>query len=160
MTTALRAPIAKIEGLLFMARKRERFDKRNRDLDIEIEFLEGLVSKDPGFVEALQLLAEDYTRRGRYEDGLRIDLQLARMRPNDPIVFYNLACSYSLVGDQEAAYKALCHAIECGYDDFDWLAKDPDLANFRAHPTYKLLKKKICSLTKRMSAQRTGSSHE
>ena len=39
-------------------------DKEKRELDIEIDFLSGLVERDPGYIEALQLLGDDYTKRG------------------------------------------------------------------------------------------------
>ena len=35
-----------------------------RDMDQEILFLEGLVRRDANYVEALQILGDDYTRRG------------------------------------------------------------------------------------------------
>jgi hypothetical protein len=41
-----------------------------RDLDIKIEFMEGLVRRDPDYVDALQLLGDHYTQHGRYTDGL------------------------------------------------------------------------------------------
>ena len=124
--------------------RRERLTRREkRELDIEIGFLEGLVRRDPTWIEALQLLAEDYTRRGRYRDGLRIDQRLAQLRPGDPTILYNLACSYSLVGDQEKAYETLCQALDHGYRDFRWLAEDPDLEAFRRHPLYQRLKRRI-----------------
>ena len=77
-----------------LARKMTRDEKRN--LDVEIGFIEGVVRKDPGFVEALQILGDDYTKRGRFDDGLKVDEQLAELRPQDATVLYNLACSYSL----------------------------------------------------------------
>ena len=40
--------------------------REQRDLDIEIQFLEGVVRRDQRYVEALQLLGDDYTRRGRF----------------------------------------------------------------------------------------------
>ena len=70
--------------------------KETRDLDVEIGFLEGLVARDPGYIEALQLLGDDYTRRGRVEDGLRVDQRLKGLRPGDPDVHFNLACSLAL----------------------------------------------------------------
>jgi hypothetical protein len=40
-----------------LARKLTRDEKRN--LDVEIGFIEGVVRKDPSFVEALQILGDD-----------------------------------------------------------------------------------------------------
>ena len=38
--------------------------KETRELDVKIAFLEGLVRRDPEFVEALQLLGDHYAQRG------------------------------------------------------------------------------------------------
>src|SRR5262245_27729437 len=70
--------------------------QQERDLDVEIGFLEGVVRRDSRYLEALQILGDDYTRRGRYRDGLKVDEKLAELRPGDSLVLYNLACSYSL----------------------------------------------------------------
>ncbi len=119
-----------------------RRDER-RNLDIEIGFLEGLISRDPSYADALKLLADDYTRRGRFEDGLRVDTQVAHLRPDDPLAHYNLACSYALTGRHEAAYAELNLAIDRGYRDFRWLARDPDLAAFRKHPLWRKLRARV-----------------
>src|SRR5213594_62211 len=83
--------------------------EQERDLDIEIRFIEGVVRRAPEFIEALQILGDDYTRRGRFADGLKLDEQLARLRPDDALVHYNLACSYSLTG-QFASASTRCIA--------------------------------------------------
>ena len=124
--------------------RRKKLSRREqRDLDIEIEFLEGLVRREPKYVEALQLLAGDYTQRGRFEDGLRIDQRLSRLCPNDPMVLYNLACSYALTGKIERAAATLERAIDRGYRDFRWLRRDPDLAALRTHPLYRKIQQKM-----------------
>src|ERR1044071_143585 len=111
--------------------------QEKRDLDIEIGFLEGRVKRDPGYVDALQILGDDYTKRGKFTLGLKIDQRLSVLRPNDSLVHYNLACSYSLTGQQEEAAAALQEALECGYRDFKWLSEDPDLEDLRNHDAYK-----------------------
>ena len=58
--------------------------------------MEGLVRRDPNYVDALQMLGDHYTQRGRYPEGLKVDERLARLEPRNALVFYNLACSYSL----------------------------------------------------------------
>ena len=114
-----------------------------RDLDFEIQFMEGLVRRDPGYVEALKILGDDYTRRGRCLDGLRVDERLCELRPNDCMVHYNLACSYSLTGQCELAAAALERAIALGYDDFEFMAKDPDLEKLREHDGYKKISARL-----------------
>jgi tetratricopeptide (TPR) repeat protein len=117
--------------------------EKSRDLDIRIQFMEGLVRRDSEYVEALQILGDHYTERGRYEEGLKVDEKLARLEPRNALVLYNLACSYSLTDQMDQAAEALGKAISYGYRDFKWLAKDPDLRRLRKHPLYRNIKDKI-----------------
>jgi hypothetical protein len=107
-----------------------------RDLDVKIGFIEGIVRRDPDYVDALQLLGDHYTQRGRFTEGLQVDERLANLEPESPLVFYNLACSYSLTDQFDRTAFALEKALNLGYKDFAWLAKDPDLKKFRAQPAY------------------------
>jgi tetratricopeptide (TPR) repeat protein len=103
--------------------------KKQDDIDFEIQFYEKTLKESPDFIEAMMALADLYTKKGLFREGLQIDERLARLRPEDPMVHYNLACSYSLLNDQAAALAALKNAIELGYDDFEYLYNDADLAN-------------------------------
>jgi len=114
-----------------------------RDLDVRIGFIEGLVRRDPGYLDALQLLGDHYTQRGRFAEGLQVDECLARLEPESPLVFYNLACSYSLTDQFDRAAEALEKALGLGYRDFKWLAKDPDLLKLRKHSVYRRIEDKI-----------------
>jgi tetratricopeptide (TPR) repeat protein len=98
--------------------------------------MEGIVRRDPDYVDALQLLGDHYTQRGRFNEGLKVDERLARLDPENALVFYNLACSYSLTDQFDRAALALERALSLGYRDFAWLAKDPDLKKFREQPAY------------------------
>jgi tetratricopeptide (TPR) repeat protein len=117
--------------------------QESKDLDVKIKFMEGIVRRDPEYIEALQLLGDHYTQRGHYEQGLKVDERLSRLEPTNPLVFYNLACSYSLTGEMDAAATALEKALSLGYRDFKWLAKDPDLRTLRKHPLFRDIEAKI-----------------
>jgi tetratricopeptide (TPR) repeat protein len=129
-----------------IARKRISRATR-RDLDTKIQFIEGIVRRDPNYVDALQLLGDHYTQRGYFNEGLKVDERLARLAPGSPLVFYNLACSYSLTDQFERAALALEKALDLGYRDFAWLARDPDLKKFRREPAYEEIKAKIRRMT-------------
>ena len=120
--------------------------KEIRDLEVEISFFEGIVRRDPEYVEALQILGDAYTRRGEYADGLKVDEQLARLRPDDALVHYNLACSYSLMDQLEQAGASLEKALQLGYRDFKWIVADPDLKNLRSHALYQKIRAKLREL--------------
>jgi tetratricopeptide (TPR) repeat protein len=122
-----------------------------RELDVKISFLEGLLRRDPDYVEALQVLGDHYTQRGDFLRSLKVDRQLSRLQPSNPLVFYNLACSHSLAGDLDEAATALEKALGLGYRDFKWLARDPDLSRLREHPSYRRIKSKIRKIKVRIA---------
>jgi tetratricopeptide (TPR) repeat protein len=126
--------------------KKKPTSATHRELDAKIEFMEGLVRRDPNYVDALQLLGDHYTQRGKLVEGLKVDERLARLEPTSPLVFYNLACSYSLTDQIDRAALALEKAIQLGYTDFKWLVKDPDLKKLRAHPAFDEIKRHIKAL--------------
>ncbi len=109
------------------------------DLDFEISFYENLLKDNPDYIEALVALGDAYTRRERYEDGLKIDQRLARLRPDDPLIHYNLACSYSLLKMSYLCLQALEKALCLGYRDFDFMENDADLEFIRRNPRYREL---------------------
>ena len=114
-----------------------------QDLDVKITFMEGIVRRDPKYVEALQILGDHYTQRGKFDRSLKVDQQLSRLEPRNPLVYYNLACSYSLNSEFDLAAAALEKALTLGYRDFKWLARDPDLRRLRKHPSYRFIEDKI-----------------
>ena len=107
------------------------------------EMCEAALEADPLNLKALLVLGDEYTRAGEYEKGFRMDLKLVTLRPFDPIIRYNLACSYSLIGFTELALFVIEQAIELGYDDVDHMLADPDLENARSDPRFERLIKKI-----------------
>lgn len=127
--------------------KSKRLNRREtRELDVKIQFMEGIVERDPHYVEALQILGDHYTQRGRFTHSLKVDKQLSRLEPRNPLVFYNLACSYCLTGEFKLAATALEKALSLGYTDFSWIARDPDLRQLRKHPAYQNIADKIRKL--------------
>src|ERR1043166_1623569 len=124
--------------------KAKRWTRREiRELDVKITFMEGIVRRDPSYVEALQILGDHYTQRGRYDRSLTVDQQLSQLEPSNPLVYYNLACSYALNSEFELAAAALDRALALGYRDFKWLARDPDLRRLRQQPIYRHIEDKI-----------------
>ena len=111
--------------------KPSRPKNKKEDVAFEIQFFEGIAHRDPDYVEALQVLGDAYTKTGQWEKGLQIDQRLAKLCPNNPLVFYNLACSYSIMNRLDEAFAALKRALKLGYNDAQWLNKDPDLKNLR-----------------------------
>lgn len=113
------------------------------DLEFEIQFFEGVTRRDPGFIEALQILGDAYTKTGRWEKGLQVDQRLARLCPDNPLVFYNLACSYAMLGKLDEAFAALNKAVKLGYNDAQWLSQDPDLEKLRQDARFEAIRREL-----------------
>jgi tetratricopeptide (TPR) repeat protein len=105
--------------------------KRPRKKNYEIKFYEGLLKKRPDFTQALVSLGDAYTRRGFYEEGLNVDKRLVRLKPEDSVAHYNLACSFSLTNDIAQAQSELKKAVLLGYNDFAYILEDSDMVNLR-----------------------------
>ncbi len=114
------------------AGKRKKSVQYADDIALETSFFEGIVRRDPDYLEALQFLGECYSKQGDWRKALKVDKRLAHLCPEAPMIRYNLACSYSLLNKMPEALVALKQAIDLGFDDFGWLSQDPDLANLRS----------------------------
>lgn len=113
---------------------RQRLDRIG--LDFLADFFSAQVERQPQHVDSLIDLGHVLTRLGRYDDGLRIDRQLAALLPDEPTVHYNLACSLALTGRADEALAALERCVDLGYDDPDFLRGDEDLAALRDDPRF------------------------
>jgi len=61
--------------------------------------------------------------------------------PNDPIIVYNAACFYALIGDKLAAIENLKKAMENGFENYNYLKHDPDLNCLQNEPDFLALMK-------------------
>ncbi|MDK2858679.1 MAG: hypothetical protein PWQ29_499 [Verrucomicrobiota bacterium] len=106
-------------------------DKNNEELladKQELEFLQAVAGRLPEDIDVMRALGDLYTRTGAYAEGLRVDERLSRLCAEDPLVWYNLSCSLALSDRADDALEALGRAVELGYDDYEWMKKDPDLS--------------------------------
>ncbi|OHB35455.1 MAG: hypothetical protein A2Y08_03745 [Planctomycetes bacterium GWA2_40_7] len=118
-------------------------DFRKTDDEFIIWFLEGVLEKYPSYAECLMLLGNVYTANGMHEKGLKVDVKLAKLKPCDPLVHYNLACSYSLLGSVNKSLEFLGKAIDLGYNDIRHMESDSDLDGLRDEDGYKTLINKL-----------------
>ena len=118
-----------------------------KQLKFEVDFLKGILERNQNHVDCLKVLAHDYTRMGRYKEGLEMDLRLADLCAEDPMVHYNLACSYSRMENLDESMEELSRAISLGYRDFDYMQSDKDLSSVRKTEAFKKLLEKKSALS-------------
>ena len=124
------------------------------DLDFEIDFYRGIIDQSPDYVDALAVLGDALTRKGRYAEGLTIDQRLTLLLPNDPIVHYNLACSYNLLHMKKEALQSLRRAIALGYCDLHQIVTDKDLASLHGDRSFHRLIRSLGKKLLRLIRQR------
>jgi len=100
-------------------------------LDFEIDFFGRLLDRDPYYVDALRAQANNLAAKGQHSRALQLDRRLVRLIPEDAIAWYNLACSYTVLGMIDPGFFALQRALELGYAYARRLRRDPDLKALR-----------------------------
>ncbi len=103
--------------------------------DFELDFYSRIAARSPGYANVLIQLGQLLTLKGRHEEALEVDRRLSRIRPQEPQVAYNLACSYSFL-DAQMRREPLRRAIQLGYWDIDQMLVDPDLSGLHEVPEF------------------------
>jgi Flp pilus assembly protein TadD len=114
----------------------KRRSRQQRQLDFELEFLGQILDRDPYYPDALAVHAANLANDGQYARAMQMDRRLVRLQPDRPIPWYNLACSYALLGMVDPAFAALQRAVDLGYRHIRHLCRDPDLAALRRDPRF------------------------
>jgi tetratricopeptide (TPR) repeat protein len=110
--------------------------REQSQLDFELEFVGRILERDPYFVDAIRLHAENLAAKGLFSRALQLDRRLVRLVPEDEIAWYNLACGYAVLGMIDHAFDALQRALELGYRCLKRLSRDPDLKSLRRDPRF------------------------
>ena len=55
---------------------------------------------------------------------------------SDPIMMYYGACLYARLGEKHKAVELIKNAVAHGYENFDWIKRDPDFNSIRNEPEY------------------------
>jgi len=104
--------------------------------DFEIDFLGRVLEQDPFFVDALRVQGNNLAAKGEYARTLQLDRRLVRLVPDDAIAWYNLSCTYAVLGMIDPAFSALQRSLELGYRFVARLRQDPDLKTLRRDPRF------------------------
>ncbi len=104
-----------------------------------IQAFEAHLREVPEDARARSLLASYYAETGRIEDAKREAAMAMTLRPNEPLILYNAACTFCLMNLKAEALDALAKAWRVGYRDSDWVWRDPDLAILYDEPEFEKL---------------------
>ena len=91
----------------------------------------------PEDVRARSLLAVQFGALNRVKEAVAELEKTVAMRPKDPNTLYNAACTYGIVNMKEEALLMFRRAVESGFSNPDWAARDSDLACLHEDPEFK-----------------------
>jgi tetratricopeptide (TPR) repeat protein len=111
-------------------------------LEFELGIYELGRSLYPRNARVLDGLVTTYAAIGRHQDSLQTVRRLIELEPQNPRHHYNRACNLCRLGLVEEALKALQQAVEIGFDDFEFLTKDTDLALLHEYPLFREVQKR------------------
>ena len=94
---------------------------------------------NPDDSRAATMRAVSLCRLGRRKEGLEWAERALDLDPEDAGVRYNAACLYAVADEPERALDCLETAVEIGFGNPDWLARDPDLDKLRDLPAFQSL---------------------
>ena len=120
-----------------------REDEARHANQVAVECIEKHLELNPDEARAYSLGASVLIRLGQNERSKQWTQQAMTLAPADPLVLYNAACNWALLGETDHALDGLERAIEAGVAVGDWIKHDPDFASLRGHPRFQVIVKRI-----------------
>ena len=120
-----------------------RQDEARRANELAVESIEKHLELNPDEARAYSLGASILIRLGETERSKQWTEQAITLVPNDPLILYNAACNWALLGEDDRALDGLERALEAGVAVGDWIQHDPDFESLRSHPRFQTIVKRI-----------------
>jgi Flp pilus assembly protein TadD len=97
----------------------------------------------PDDARAHIFFAQTLLQVNRVEEARAKMSRAVELSPNDPVMMYNAACFYAIMGEKSLAIEYLQKAIANGFGDYEFIKHDPDFENIRGENGYlELVKEK------------------
>ena len=111
--------------------------------ELAVAWIEKHLELNPDEARAYSLGASVLIRLGKTKHAKQWTQQAMTLAPNDPLILYNAACSWALLGESDCALDGLERALDAGVAVGDWIRHDPDFATLRDHPRFQAIVKRI-----------------
>lgn len=111
----------------------EKFNEINTE---GVKFFPKYLENNPDDSRARILYANFLLITGDVEKAKSEVTTALTLNPNDNVMMYNAACVYARINEKKLAIETLKTIILAGYEDFDWMRKDPDFENIKNDPGF------------------------
>ena len=93
----------------------------------------------PDDARACSLGAAAFATFGEVDRSVILAKRALAIDPDDPMLLYNVACTYAQLHKTEDALDCLESAVDKGYGDKEWTEHDSDFASIRETPRFKTI---------------------
>jgi tetratricopeptide (TPR) repeat protein len=93
-----------------------------------------VISILPKRTKAMSRLVFVYSAQHELSKALDVLQNIRQIEPDNPGIYYNIACIYAKQNKTDKSVEWLKQAIEKGFHNWDLIKSDPDLANIRNTP--------------------------
>jgi adenylate cyclase len=93
----------------------------------------------PEDARALYLGAGALIETGDVKRSLEWVARALAIDPEETSILYNVACTYSILGEKEQALDCLEKAVRNGFGHKEWIENDPDFTSLHNHPRFRAL---------------------
>jgi serine/threonine protein kinase/tetratricopeptide (TPR) repeat protein len=111
-------------------------EKHKSALQQAINAFPRYLASHPDDARAHMLFAMVLSESERKDEAKKEASVALELNPSDPLMFYNAACFYALMGEKKLAIEALKNSVAAGHEDYEWFKRDPDLNSIREEPEY------------------------
>jgi tetratricopeptide (TPR) repeat protein len=96
----------------------------------EIKYQEA-ITLQPKFIQAMYGLVFVYSELKNLSKALDVLQNMRQIQPDNPEIYYNIACIYAKQNMSDKSIEWLKQSIEKGFNNWGLIKKDTDLANIR-----------------------------
>lgn len=111
-------------------------DKKIKKIDEAISRYKAHLIGSPDNLTTLNSLAMLYSLKGQYQEALDCLMRALKLDPENPNVYYNIACIHARQRHVKEALEYLEQAIAKGFNDWSLLRNDHDMNAIRNTPDY------------------------
>jgi tetratricopeptide (TPR) repeat protein len=106
-----------------------------------LEIYPGYLAQHPDDAYRRMAYAVNLTYLGRFDEARVEGEKALEFVAGDPIMMYYGACLYARLHEPKRAVQWLKNAVDNGYENFEWIKRDPDFDSIRNEPEYSDLMK-------------------
>ncbi len=117
----------------------DRTGQKEKSKEILVESLDvypKYFMQHPDDARAHLYYATTLAEANKIEEAKAEAAKAVELNPTDPLMQYNVACFYAVIGEKKTAIQTLKSAFSAGYQDYEWTKRDSDLDSIRQEPEY------------------------